>query len=71
MVEVFGQPGCNKCTATTREMKKLGKEFEYHDVSKDPAALDRILALGYQQVPVVINGTDHWSDFRKDKIAAL
>jgi glutaredoxin-like protein NrdH len=27
--------------------------------------------MGYQQVPVIVAGDDHWSGFRPDKISAL
>lgn len=46
-------------------------DYEIHDLSEDPAALEKVKALGYLQAPVVITDEDHWAGFRPDKIDEL
>jgi len=41
------------------------------DLTQDEQALGQVRAMGYQQVPVIVAGDDHWSGFRPDKISAL
>jgi len=69
-IQVFSKPSCVQCTATYRALDKFGLEYEVIDLAEDEAALTEILAMGYQQVPVVIDGDDHWAGFRPDKIKA-
>lgn len=69
-IQVFSKSSCVQCTATYRALDKLGLEYEVIDLAEDEAALTEILAMGYQQVPVVVDGEDHWAGFRPDKIKA-
>ncbi len=69
-IQVFSKPSCVQCTATYRALDKLGLDYEVVDLAADEAALTEVLAMGYQQVPVVVDGDDHWSGFRPDKIKA-
>ena len=69
-IQVFSKPSCVQCTATYRALDKLGLEYEVIDLAEDEAALTEILAMGYQQAPVVIDGDDHWAGFRPDRIKA-
>ena len=72
MVTVYTKPSCVQCNATYRALDAKGIEYEIHDLSEDPTALEQVKALGYMQAPVVIapDGS-HWSGFRPDKIALL
>ena len=70
-VTVYTKPACVQCNATYRALDKKGIAYEVVDMSQDPAALERVRALGFMQAPVVITETDSWSGFRPDKIAAL
>ena len=69
-IKVYSKPSCVQCTATYRALDKLGLEYEITDLAADEAALMEVLAMGYQQVPVVVAGDDHWSGFRPDMIKA-
>ena len=69
-ITVYSKPACVQCTATYRAMDKLGLHYEVIDLAEDEAALLDVMAMGYQQVPVVVDGDDHWSGFRPDKIKA-
>jgi glutaredoxin-like protein NrdH len=39
------------------------------DLATDEQAMAHVKELGYQSVPVVVDGDRHWSGFRPDKIA--
>ncbi|WP_232549292.1 glutaredoxin-like protein NrdH [Propioniciclava soli] len=69
-ITVYSKPACVQCTATYRAMDKLGLEYEVIDLAEDEAALLAVMAMGYQQVPVVVDGEEHWGGFRPDRIKA-
>lgn len=71
MVTLLTKPGCVQCNQTKKALEKVNVPFEMVDMAEDATALERAKSLGYLQAPVVINGEDHWSGFRPDKIAAL
>lgn len=45
--------------------------YDTVDISQDDDARDYVMALSYQQAPVVVAGTEHWSGFRPERIKAL
>ena len=67
-ITVYSKPSCVQCTATYRALDKLGLDYEVVDLAEDEGALLEVMALGYQQVPVVIDGDEHWGGFRPDRI---
>lgn len=71
MITVYSKPACVQCSATTRELDRKGIPHEYIDLMEDSDAMDKVRALGYMQVPVVVAGDDHWAGFRPDKIGQL
>jgi glutaredoxin-like protein NrdH len=70
-ITVYTKPSCVQCNATYRALDAKGIEYEIHDLSEDPAALEQVKSLGYMQAPVVVTDEDHWSGFRPDKIDEL
>ena len=70
-ITVYSKPWCVQCNATYRALTKKGIDYTVVDVTEDSAAYDHVVGLGYQQVPVVETGSDHWSGFRPDKINSL
>lgn len=70
-ITVYSKPGCVQCQATMRKLDKRGAAYEVRDVTQDERAYQRVRELGYQQVPVVEAGEQHWSGFRPDRIAGL
>lgn len=68
---VYTKPGCGGCIATHREMSKKGITYNEVDVTKDPAAFERLSALGLLQMPVVEWKDEFWTGFRPDKIAEI
>lgn len=70
-ITVYSKPSCVQCTATYRALDKLGLDYEVVDLAENEEALDRLLALGYQQAPVVFADGEYWTGFRPDRIKAL
>lgn len=71
-ITVYTKPGCNPCRMTKLQMTKHGiTSFDEVDVTEDEVALNYVKSLGYQQMPVVQAGEDHWSGFRSEKIKEL
>lgn len=68
---IYSKPDCVQCNATYRALDKHGIAYEVIDLTEDTVALGQVRAMGYQQVPVIVAGDDHWSGFRPDKISAL
>ncbi|SKO15301.1 redoxin NrdH [Mycobacteroides abscessus] len=70
-VTVYTKPACVQCNATYKALEKQGIAYEVIDITEKPEARDYVIALGYQQAPVVVAGEHHWSGFRPDHIKAL
>lgn len=70
-VKVYGKPGCVQCSATERRLDKNKIKYTKIDVTRDLPALQHIMELGYQQVPVVEHGDDHWGGYRPDLLDGL
>lgn len=70
-VTVYSKPSCVQCNATYRALAKKGIDYSVVDVTEDQAAYEHVVSLGYQQVPVVETGEDHWSGYRPDMISQL
>lgn len=70
-ITVYSRPACVQCTATTRALDARGLAYRLIDLAEDAAAMQRVAALGYRQVPVVVAGEMHWAGFRPDMIGRL
>ncbi|MBO9454542.1 glutaredoxin-like protein NrdH [Paracoccus sp. R12_1] len=70
-ITVYSKPACVQCTATTRALDARGLDYSIIDLTQDEDAMQRVTALGYRQVPVVVAGEDHWAGFRPDMIGRL
>lgn len=68
---VYSKPGCVQCVATTRALDRYGIAYTTVDVTADADARERVHALGYLHLPVVVAGDQHWAGFRPDLIAVL
>lgn len=68
---IYSKPDCVQCNATYRALDRHGINYHIIDLTNDSQALNHVKSLGYQQVPVIVAGDDHWSGFRPDKISAL
>ncbi|CNF20748.1 glutaredoxin-like protein NrdH [Yersinia nurmii] len=68
---IYSKPDCVQCNATYRAFDRHGISYQIIDLTNDSQAFNHVKSLGYQQVPVIVAGDDHWSGFRPDKIRAL
>ena len=55
---VYWQPGCTSCLKTKEFLSHHRIEFESVNVRTDPAALERLTALGARSIPVIVRGAD-------------
>lgn len=72
-ITVYSKPDCVQCRATKRAFDDLDLPYEVVDVSVDEQARQRLAALGYLAVPVVIcrSPAQQWSGYRPDRITRL
>jgi glutaredoxin 3 len=58
MVLIFGKDTCPYTQAARDHYLSLAAPFEYFNVKKNPAALERMLGFshGKRQVPVIVEG---------------
>ena len=70
-ITVYTKSACPQCKATRRYLDKADLKYEVIDLSEDPEAAQYVASLGYQSVPVVVAGEEHWSGFRLERISAL
>ncbi|AMG04596.1 glutaredoxin-like protein NrdH [Vibrio mimicus] len=70
-ITVYSKPNCMQCVATQKALTAKGIAFDVVSLNDNQQAMDRVTALGYRQVPVVVAGEEHWSGFRPDRIGQL
>lgn len=71
-VTVYSQPSCQQCKMTYKALDKDGTPYNVVNVQEDAEAFTFITQeLGYQKVPVVVAGDDHWGGFQPDKIKSI
>ena len=70
-VTVYSKPDCVQCDSTKRLMDREGIAYQSVDITQDKEAYEYVLSLGYQAVPVVVSGEQHWSGFRAERIKGL
>lgn len=76
-IVMYGKPRCVQCDATERWLKSNGVPYVKHDVESDPALLELVKNMGYQQAPVVVVPMDwptpghHWSGFNPVNLGKL
>jgi len=68
---IYTKNNCIQCNATKNALDKKGLDYQLINLDSEPAHIAMLKSLGYQQVPVVMAGQEHWSGFRPDKISAL
>lgn len=70
-ITVYSKPACVQCTATTRALDARGLAYSVIDLTEDAEAMEKVMAMGYRQAPVVVAGEAHWAGFRPDMIGRL
>ena len=71
-ITVYTKPACVQCIATFKALDKWGIEYQKIDVTENPEAHEYVMSLGYLGAPLVyVSPTEHWSGFRRDRVARL
>lgn len=70
-ITVYSKPACVQCTATTRALDAKGISYSVIDLTQDAEAMEKVMAMGYRQAPVVVAGDAHWAGFRPDMIGQI
>lgn len=70
-ITLYSKKNCQGCRLTRMKLDKLGVEYTYRDVTEDETAFAEVQALGYQALPVVVAGDQHWSGYSPDRLNAL
>ncbi|MGL5952353.1 glutaredoxin-like protein NrdH [Providencia rustigianii] len=70
-ITIYSKPNCVQCNATYQALDRKQLSYQVIDLSDNNQAIEFIKKLGYQQLPVVIVGEQHWSGFRPDMINTL
>ena len=58
MVVIFGKDSCPYTIAAREDYERRGVPFEYVNVKKNPAELEKMLgySMGRREVPVIVDG---------------
>lgn len=70
-VTVYTTTACPQCTATKRQLDKLGVPYTEINIEHDEEARRRVTDMGFVAAPVVVAGDDAWSGFRYERLGAL
>ncbi len=70
-IVVYSKPACVQCVATQKAMQAKKISYRSVDLTQDQEAMEKVVAMGYREAPVVVAGEKHWSGFRPDMINAL
>ena len=71
MPTVYTKHNCHGCAATTRYLNENGIAFIEKNVDTDERAREKVMALGFKQMPVVVTDTDSWFGFDPGKLAQI
>ena len=71
MTTVYSKPACVQCDMTKKMLDKNGIEYTVVDITQDIQAYDKIVAMGFMSVPVVITNDDAWAGFQPEKINSI
>lgn len=71
-VIVYSKPNCMQCEFTKRWLHENGVLYTAYDVTKNERYVNRVIQLGYQNLPVVyVDKKRHWFGFRPDLMEEL
>lgn len=74
-IKVYWREGCSPCKATKLWLNKKGIEFEAIEVTEEVKIEKGLTQVPYVEVieysPSGGSVTDHWTDFRIDKLGGL
>ena len=70
-VTVYSKTACGKCVFTKKWLESKGIPYEEKRTDLDDDARNEVIEMGYQELPVVVAGHEHWSGYQPDKLEEL
>ena len=70
-VIVYSKTACGKCVFTKKWLESKGIPYEEKRTDLDEDARNEVIEMGYQELPVVVVGNEHWSGYQPDKLEEL
>lgn len=76
-IVVYTKNNCQPCRLTKDTLRRRGFRYVEHNVEEEPDAYERVKAMGYQQVPVVVVPFDyqvderHWSGLQPSLLKSI
>ena len=70
-VIVYSKTACGKCVFTKKWLESRGIPYEEKRTDLDEDARNEVIEMGYQELPVVVAGDEHWSGYQPDKLEEL
>lgn len=68
VVTLYSQPGCGPCVGVESFLKRSEIPYVKADITKDPAAYERVAALGYNGTPVIEHPDGHFKGYDPEKL---
>ena len=70
-VIVYSKTACGKCVFTKKWLESKGIPYEEKRTDLDEDARNEVIEMGYQELPVVVAGDEHWSGYQPEKLEEL
>ena len=70
-VIVYSKTACGKCVFTKKWLESKGIPYEEKRTDLDEDARKEVIEMGYQELPVVVAGNEHWSGYQPEKLEEL
>ena len=70
-IMVYSKHNCPQCSATKRQLERIGAEFREINIEEHPEVIPQLQAAGFRQVPVVITVDRYWAGYRPDLLREL
>ena len=70
-VIVYSKTACGKCVFTKKWLESKGIPYEEKRTDLDEDARNEVIEMGYQELPVVVAGSEHWSGYQPEKLEEL
>lgn len=70
-VTLYSQPGCGPCVGVESYLKRSQIPYVKRDITADPEAHARVVALGYTGTPVIEHPDGHFKGYDPQKLDSI
>lgn len=70
-VVVYSKNQCVQCDMTKKVLDKRGVSYKVLNVDEQPSLREKVLAMGFRNMPVVAVGDKMWAGFQPAQLNAL